>query len=145
MADMFDPRAYVQGLLPKGAASPQALSALEPQLRQHGITLQKSSGGDVRGRIYLPNPGGYQYGNAVDLVGQWGQPWTWTERSADGPEAEPGTGTSRGRRTLASMLPMSPSPMLAGALPASQPFEWLTPETAVDPTRFSLASMLGVR
>ncbi|MEY4387880.1 MAG: hypothetical protein RLY20_3163 [Verrucomicrobiota bacterium] len=139
MADMFDPRAYVQSLLPKGAASPQALAALEPQLKQHGISLQRSSAGDVRGRIYLPNPGGYQYGNAVDLVGQWGQPWTWTERS----ESAPGANTPR--RSLGSMLTTPSSPLLAGALPQSQPFEWLTPETAVDPSRFSLASILGVR
>ena len=138
--DIFDPRAYVQSLLPRGTASPQALAAIEPQLQSRGISLQRSSGGDVRGRIYLPNPGGYQYGNAVDLVGQWGQPWTWTQRNESAPsKSAPMVGQAR--PGVSFSMPING----AMPLPGSPEFEWLTPQTAVDPTRFSLARMLGGR
>lgn len=80
-----DLRSFIQSILPQGGASPQALASIEPQLRERGISLQRNSAGDVRGRVYLPNPGGYQYGNAVDLVSQWGQPWAYTERREDAP------------------------------------------------------------
>lgn len=80
-------QSYVQSLLPQGASSPDALAAIEPQLNAQGIRLQRNSAGQVRGRIYLPNPGGYEWGNGIDLVGNggWGQPWQWTERHQDGP------------------------------------------------------------
>lgn len=62
-----DPRAYVNALLPHGASSPQELAALEPQLKAAGVTLQRSSAGDVRGRVYLPSTNGDPYSNYMDV------------------------------------------------------------------------------
>lgn len=77
--------------LAKGAATPQALAALETQLAQYGIKLQKDSAGNIRGRLYLPD------GHAVDVVSQWGQPWTWIDRGIGGPTTESaGTNTAAG-------------------------------------------------
>jgi len=72
-----DLQSYVRSLL-SGASSPQALAAIESQLNQRGIKLQKDSAGNVRGRLYLPD------GSTVDVVSQWGAPWTWTDRSGGG-------------------------------------------------------------
>jgi hypothetical protein len=61
-------------------ASAAALSALEPDLVAVGIILEKTSGGTVRGRIYLPtgNPNNL-YSRAVD-IGDFGKPWQWVYR-----------------------------------------------------------------
>lgn len=77
-----DARAYVQSLLPKGPSSPQALDAIGPQLQSKGIQLQRNSGGDVRGRIYMPDAGS-PYGHPVDLVSKWGDPWSYTDRGIE--------------------------------------------------------------
>lgn len=82
-----DPRAFVQSLLPQGVATPQALAAIEPQLKAQGISLQRNSAGDVRGRIYLPSSNGDPYSNPVDLVTQWGQPWSWNAGGGGGGSA----------------------------------------------------------
>jgi len=62
-----DPRAFVQSLLPNGASSPQDLAAIEPQLNARGITLQRNSAGDIRGRVYLPSNNGDPYSNFMDV------------------------------------------------------------------------------
>lgn len=72
-----DIQAWVMSQL-RGASSPQALAALESLLNQRGIKLQKDSAGNVRGRLYLPD------GSTVDVVSQWGQPWTWINRGTGG-------------------------------------------------------------
>lgn len=77
-----DYRSWIMSLLGGKAPTPESLQAIEGQLNQYGVKLQKDSAGRIRGRIYLPN------GMAVDLINQWGQPWTWIERgigSGDGP------------------------------------------------------------
>jgi hypothetical protein len=65
------------------AATPQALAALERDLLAAGATLQRTSAGEIRGRIYLPtgNPAD-PWGRAVDVVRNmgWGQGWTWIPR-----------------------------------------------------------------
>lgn len=68
-----DLQAWIRSQL-TGASSPQALAALESTLAQRGIRLQKDSAGNVRGRLFLPD------GSTVDVVNQWGQPWTWNDR-----------------------------------------------------------------
>lgn len=73
-----DLEAWLRSML-TGASSPQALAALEPQLTQRGIRLQKDSDGNIRGRLYLPN------GQTLDVVNQWGAPWAFTNRGAGGP------------------------------------------------------------
>ena len=60
-------------------ASAQALGALEPDLVAVGIQVQKTSGGAIRGRIYLPVTGGDRFARAVDL-GDFGKPWQWLPR-----------------------------------------------------------------
>lgn len=73
MATDLDPRAYVRSLLPQGARSPQALAAVEPQLKEHGMSLQRNSAGDIRGRVYLPSQDGDPYSNFMDVMsGSWG-------------------------------------------------------------------------
>lgn len=68
-----DLQAWLRSQL-SGVSSPQALAALETQLNQRGIRLQKDSFGNVRGRLYMPD------GSTVDVVNQWGQPWTFIDR-----------------------------------------------------------------
>lgn len=82
-----DVQGWLQSML-SGASSPQALAALEPQLSQRGIRLQKDSAGNVRGRLYLPD------GRTVDVVNQWGQPWTFIDRGHS--SGESGGGYSGG-------------------------------------------------
>lgn len=72
-----DVQAWLRSVL-TGASSPQALAALEPQLTQRGIRLQKDSDGNIRGRLYMPD------GSALDVVNQWGAPWAFTNRGAGG-------------------------------------------------------------
>jgi len=61
-------------------ASPQALAAIEPQLKEAGVELQRNSAGEIRGRLYLPvPPGADRYGRAVD-IGSFGEPWKWVVR-----------------------------------------------------------------
>ena len=60
-------------------ASAQALSAMEADLVAVGIQVQKNSGGEPRGRIYLPVTGGDRFARAVDL-GDFGRPWQWMPR-----------------------------------------------------------------
>lgn len=71
-----DAGALIRSLLGTGPSSPQALAAIESQLAQYGIRLQKDSDGTIRGRLYLPN------GEAIDVVGNngWGQPWSLINR-----------------------------------------------------------------
>jgi|PlaIllAssembly_1097288.scaffolds.fasta_scaffold00017_15 hypothetical protein len=68
-----------------GAASPQALASLEPQLNQMGYSLQRNSAGEIRGRLYDPS------GNAIDVVNPngWGGGWAEINRGNG-----PGTGGS---------------------------------------------------
>lgn len=109
-----------------GTATPEALAKIEPQLNKLGVQLQKSSAGEIRGRLYLPT------GQAVDVVpgSGWGGAWSWTDRGASsggagGPSGsglpagyEMGTYTGGGKYPLASV--MAPGLM--------QP--WTTPFTA---------------
>lgn len=63
-------------------ASSAALSAMEPDLSAAGILLEKTSGGTVRGRIYLPTGNASNlYTRAVD-IGDFGKPWQWVYRGA---------------------------------------------------------------
>lgn len=68
-ASNFNLQTVQQLLAPHGGVvTPESLAAIEPQLKQMGITLQKNSAGEIRGRAYLPD------GTAIDLVDQWGLP-----------------------------------------------------------------------
>ena len=67
-------------------AWPESLAQVEPTLNADGITLQRNSAGEIRGRLYWPN------GRTVDVVqaNGWGLPWVWIERYAgDPPNPDP--------------------------------------------------------
>jgi hypothetical protein len=63
-------------------ASAQALAVMEPDLVAVGIILEKTSGGVIRGRLYLPtgNPNNL-FSRAVD-IGSFGGPWQWVVRGS---------------------------------------------------------------
>jgi hypothetical protein len=78
-------RVYFFGLIDqKGVGSNftfGGLAALRPDLNAVGVDVQHDSAGNLRPRIFLPNPGHDPFKNAVD-VGENGQnrPWTWVVR-----------------------------------------------------------------
>lgn len=90
-ASRVSDRDYVMGLLEGKAYGPDSLAAIEPQLKERGIQLQKDSQGRTRGRIKLAN------GDIVDLPGAgegldwWNNPqaggFTWTHRGQEGLDA----------------------------------------------------------
>jgi hypothetical protein len=55
------------------------LQAMRPDVNARGADFQYDSGGNLRPRLFLPNPGGDPYARAVDL-GDWGGPWQWIVR-----------------------------------------------------------------
>ena len=61
-------------------ASSQALAIMESDLLAAGILLEKTSGGVIRGRLYLPsgNPNNL-FGRSVD-IGSYGGAWQWLPR-----------------------------------------------------------------
>lgn len=84
----------VQAILKKYPYGPEGLGQAEAELRALGISLQRNSAGQIRGRIFLPG------GKAVDVIdpaeGQnwWtaktGTGWGWTDRGIPGPEGAAG-------------------------------------------------------
>lgn len=66
-------------------AWPASLAQVEPTLNADGITLQRNSAGEIRGRLYWPN------GRTVDVVqaNGWGLPWVWIERDPGNPPYPP--------------------------------------------------------
>ena len=68
--------------LPK-AALPASLAAIEPELVAKGAGLQKNSGGEIRGRLFLPNGNlAEPWGRGLDVVqgAGWCDAWGWIPR-----------------------------------------------------------------
>lgn len=138
-AGPVDYQSLVMGLLKDKPYGPNSLAAIEGDLSQHGIQMQKDSGGRVRGRIKLPT------GDIVDLPGAgegndwWSNPraggFTWTNRGQEGLDAG---GWSFGGPSLSGStgpMPMpppmapgtggAPGSVLAGLEEAAAPSDYL--------------------
>jgi hypothetical protein len=61
--------------------TPQALLALDPDLKAAGVLQETDSAGNPRGRLYLPNNSGDKFARSVDL-GNFGGPWQWIPKGA---------------------------------------------------------------
>lgn len=124
-----DYQSLVMGLLKDKPYGPESLAAIEGDLSQHGIQMQKDSGGRVRGRIKLPT------GDIVDLPGAgegndwWSTPraggFTWTNRGQEGLDAGgwsfggPSLSGSTGGIGLTfpdALMPTEPNPVAAGPI-----------------------------
>jgi hypothetical protein len=80
--DFFFALIAQKGIGPTATAS--ALASMESDLTAVGIILQKSSAGEVRGRIYLPsgNPNNL-FARSIDVAGSgFGGSWTWLSRGS---------------------------------------------------------------
>ena len=77
-------RTYVLALAARVSplSTPESLAAMEPDLVAHGVSLQRNSAGELRGRIFLPNgdPEAF-WTRGVDIIGtDWCAPWGWAVR-----------------------------------------------------------------